>query len=294
MNLAALQTFVAIVETGSLVRASERLHVTQSTVTMRLKALEAELGQRVLNRQKSGVTLTPAGTKLLTYAQIMIGLWRQAKLEAGLPAGVHMICNFGCMPDLWPLGGKRIFDMIRARQPDIALSVYQGGPEMLDKWMAAGQIDLCLTRDPVARRGQMVLKLPGDELALFSDRPDTLVRSGSNYIFVDYGEDFRRSHGAEYHDAGTARTTFNAAGAALDYLLETGGSVYLPRSLVAARPDADRLHEITDAPLFASETYLLLPEAARQTWGWIADRFWQDVPGDRQDRDAGEGPSKGL
>ena len=271
MNLSALQTFLAIVETGSLVRASERLHVTQSTVTMRLKALEAELGQTVLNRQKSGVTLTPAGTKLLTYAQIMTGLWRQAKLEAGLPRGVNMICNFGCTPDLWTTGGKRIFDRIRARQPDIALSVYHGSPEMLDRWLAAGQIDLCLTRDPVARKAQTVLALPADQLALFSDRPDTPVRSGENYIFVDYGEDFRRSHGEEYHDAGTARTTFNAANAALDYLLEEGGSVYLPRSLVAARRDTARLFEITQAPLFELGTYLLLPEAARETWGWIAD-----------------------
>ena len=271
MNLAALQTFVAIVETGSLVRASERLHVTQSTVTMRLKALEAELGQTVLNRQKSGVTLTPAGTKLLNYAQIMIGLWRQAKLEAGLPTGVNMVCNFGCSPELWPIRGKRIFDMIRSRQPDIALSVYHGSPEILDRWMATGQIDLCLTRDPVARKGQTVMTLPADALALYSDRPDTPIRSGSNYIFVDYGEDFRRSHGEEYHDAGTARTTFNAAGAALDYLLEVGGSVYLPRSLVAIRPDADRLHEITDAPLFELGTYLLMPEAARDSWGWIAE-----------------------
>ncbi|WP_306045460.1 LysR family transcriptional regulator [Nioella sp. MMSF_3534] len=275
MNLAALQTFVAIVETGSLVRASERLHVTQSTVTMRLKALEADLGQTVLNRQKSGVTLTPAGTKLLNYAQIMIGLWRQAKLEAGLPTGVNMICNFGCTPELWPIGGKRIFDMIRARQPDIALSVYHGSPEVLDRWTATGQIDLCLTRDPVARKGQTVLPLPADELALYSDRPDTPVRSGSNYIFVDYGEDFRRSHGEEYHDAGTARTTFNAASAALDYLLEVGGSVYLPRSLVAVRTDATGLYEIADAPLFSLGTYLLMPESAKNTWDWIAGAFAQ-------------------
>ncbi|MGI3185903.1 LysR family transcriptional regulator [Nioella aestuarii] len=273
MNLAALQTFVAIVETGSLVRASERLHVTQSTVTMRLKALESELGQTVLNRQKSGVTLTPAGTKLLNYAQIMIGLWRQAKLEAGLPTGVNMICNFGCTPDLWPIGGKRIFDMIRARNPDIALSVYHGSPDVLDRWMAAGQIDLCLTREPVARKGQSVMALPADDLALYSDRPDTPVRSGSNYIFVDYGEDFRRSHGEEYHDAGTARTTFNSASAALDFLLEVGGSVYLPRSLVASRPDAARLHEISEAPLFELGTYLLMHETARNNWGWIVDGF---------------------
>ncbi len=78
MNIVVLQTFLAIVETGSLVRASEKLHVTQSTVTARLRLLEDEMRQPLLLRQKSGATLTPAGTKLLHYAEIMIGLWRQA------------------------------------------------------------------------------------------------------------------------------------------------------------------------------------------------------------------------
>ena len=53
MNITSLKTFLAIVETGSLVRASEKLHVTQSTVTARLKTLEDELGQILLTRQKS-------------------------------------------------------------------------------------------------------------------------------------------------------------------------------------------------------------------------------------------------
>ena len=44
MNITGLKTFVSIVETGSLVRASEQLNVTQSTVTARLRTLEQELG----------------------------------------------------------------------------------------------------------------------------------------------------------------------------------------------------------------------------------------------------------
>ncbi|MFN3211390.1 MAG: LysR family transcriptional regulator, partial [Roseovarius sp.] len=79
MNIAALHTFLAIVDNGSLVRASQVLNVTQSTVTARLHTLEDEIGQQLLNRQKSGTTLTPAGTRLLRYARVMTGLWRQAK-----------------------------------------------------------------------------------------------------------------------------------------------------------------------------------------------------------------------
>ena len=84
LNITGLQTFVSIVENGSLVRASEQLNVTQSTVTARLRTLEQEVGATLLHRQKSGVTLTASGTKLLGYAEIMIGLWHQARQETEL------------------------------------------------------------------------------------------------------------------------------------------------------------------------------------------------------------------
>ena len=63
MNLATLQTFLAILETGSLARASERLHVGQSTVTARLQKLEEDIGQTLFHRHKSGVSLTSSGLK---------------------------------------------------------------------------------------------------------------------------------------------------------------------------------------------------------------------------------------
>jgi DNA-binding transcriptional LysR family regulator len=53
MNLDALRTFLEVIETRSLVAASRRLHVTQSTVTARLNSLEEEIGQKLLHRGKS-------------------------------------------------------------------------------------------------------------------------------------------------------------------------------------------------------------------------------------------------
>ena len=77
MNPTDLRTFLAIAETGSLVRASERLSVTQSTVTARLRNLEDELGQKLFYRHKSGAKLTSAGVRFKRYAEAMASLWRQ-------------------------------------------------------------------------------------------------------------------------------------------------------------------------------------------------------------------------
>ena len=117
MNITSLETFVAIVDTGSLVRASERLHVTQSTVTTRLNALEEDLGQTLLHRQKSGAVMTLAGLKFKRYAEAMLDLWQKARSETALPGSVNHICNIGCIPDIWPYWGHRLFDHIRNTQP---------------------------------------------------------------------------------------------------------------------------------------------------------------------------------
>ena len=121
MNLTSLQTFLAILETGSLVRAADKLNVTQSTVTARLKTLEEELGQVLINRQKSGATLTPAGAKLMRYAPAITGLCRQAKNETGLPAGLTYACSFGCERDLWHGAGRAFFHYATSTQPELSL-----------------------------------------------------------------------------------------------------------------------------------------------------------------------------
>lgn len=64
MNLDLLRSFFAVIEQGSLNQAAERLHVSQSTLTRQMHALEHAVGGRLLERSSSGVALTAAGTRL--------------------------------------------------------------------------------------------------------------------------------------------------------------------------------------------------------------------------------------
>lgn len=269
MNITSLQTFLAIVDTGSLVRASEQMNVTQSTVTARLRTLEESLGQTLLNRQKSGATLTPAGTKLLRYARVMTGLWRQARFETGLPAGLSSVCTFGCDPGLWHGPGKAFFDGVVSGHPEMAVSVHQGDGRDLEEALRTGLVDVILTYDSVARGNQTVHPLPPEELVLYSDRRETPIKADPKYIFVDHGEDYRRAHAETYHDAGIARITFDSARWALEYLLERGGSAYLPRALAAPHVSAGDLFELTEAPVYLRKKTLIVNDTAAQNWDWF-------------------------
>lgn len=271
MNIVGLQTFVSIVETGSLVRASEQLNVTQSTVTVRLRTLEQELGATLLNRQKSGVKLTASGTKLLGYAEIMIGLWRQARQETAPPAGTDSVCNFGCDTDLWPDLGKYAFDDVNNGNPRMALSVWPGDQAGLYRMLNAGLLDLALTYRLVAPGDQTVYRLPPDELVLYATEPNRPVRFDPGYIFVDLGAEFRMQHALAFSDAGTARVSFGSAIWALSYMLEQKGTAYLPKRLALPHLQAGRLFEIKGAPTFQRSIFLIVNPKAALGWTWMPD-----------------------
>lgn len=269
MNLTELRTFLAIIETGSLARAAARLNVTQSTVTTRLKTLEAEVGQTLVHRQKSGASLTAAGVRLHRYASTISELWRQARQEIALPDAFDAVCNLACHPDLWPDLGKRMFDHIRAHHPGVALSVWHGSRADMEGWLADGLADLALTYWPSASQKQRVTELCADRLVLVSTRAGAPIRFDPTYVFVEAGEAFGRDHAAAYADAGTARISFGSAVLGLAHLLEHGGSAYLPLRIAKPHLAAGRLHRLEGAPEFQRKSFIVANASAISVWPWF-------------------------
>lgn len=71
LNWDDMRYFLALCRKNSLVSASNELRVTHSTVARRLTALEASLQTQLFHRNERGCTLTPAGEKLIDFAEQM-------------------------------------------------------------------------------------------------------------------------------------------------------------------------------------------------------------------------------
>ncbi len=268
MNLTALETFLAIIDTGNLVRAAEKLHVSQSTVTTRLQSLERELGAPLLNRQKSGVELTEAGRRFRHHAEVMLELWGQAIQDVALPDSVEVVASIGCHADLWQGPGRALFDAIRTEHETAALTVLPGDQTEIERLLRTGLVDIALTYEVAVQHNQTIRSLRPERLVLVSDRPESPMRFDPKYIYVESGEDFRRRHAAAYSDAGTARLSFGRAEWALGELLTSGGSAYLPERLVASHLQSGQLHRVASAPEFTRNSYLVMSERA-SSWNWL-------------------------
>ena len=97
-----LRSFVAIVDTGSMLNASEKVFVTQSALSLQIKRLEELLQQPLFHRDGRRLTLTPSGDLMLDYARKVLNLHDEAvaAVAAGNfagPARIGMVQDFAEM-----------------------------------------------------------------------------------------------------------------------------------------------------------------------------------------------------
>lgn len=269
MNLSELRTFLSIVETGSLVRASEALNVTQSTVTARLKTLEDTVGQTLINRSKSGATLTAAGMRLLRYADTISELWRQAQQEASLPEELSGVCNLACETDLWPGLGERFFVNLQNRYPATAISVWLGSQSDVAEWLGSGRSDIAFTYRAAISPRQSQIELTPDQLTLVATHHDSLGRGDAGYVFVEGGQDFGRDHASAFTNAVSPRLSFGTATMGLQHLLRAGGSAYVPLRMVADAVSDGSMFTVPSAPVFERRVYLTSNKSAEKNWNWF-------------------------
>ena len=269
MNFSVISTFLAIAENGQLNRAAEQLHVTQSTITARLNNLEDELGQTLFHRRKSGAELTSAGFRFQRYAQLMVDTWRQARQETALSAEIDTTFNLGCQADLWPGLGADMFGFLHDNHSEVAISAWPGDQSELERWLGSGLVDAVLSYSPSLRENRVQHRFSSDRLMLVSTRPRELMRWDPDYIYVDGGEEFRKSHAASYPDGNTPTVTLASATWAREYLLNKGGSGYLPLRLIETDIAAGRFHPVAGAPEFDRSIYFVVNDEATRRWQWL-------------------------
>lgn len=109
MDLDTMKSIVAIAEKGSISKAARHLHITQSALSRRIKALEDRYGYQFLERSGRPGCLTPAGKVLLDRAQGFLRIERELMrdLEAlAQKGGIAFVCTT-------PFGVSYLTDVLR-------------------------------------------------------------------------------------------------------------------------------------------------------------------------------------
>ena len=259
MDIELARTFLEVVESGSFIEAADRVHVTQSTVSMRIRKLEEQLGKALFERSKSGAVLTPAGAQFHRYALTLVRVWEQARLEVSLPPGYEAALTVGGQVSLWDEFLLGWLSNMRRNAPQIAVRAVFGFSGVLLQRLIEGSLDIGVMYRPESRPGFSVEMLFEEGLVLVSSEPEVSGASDHEYIYVDWGPEFRTDHALHFPELSTPGVYMELGSLGLRYLLMRPCSGYFPRRLVQASLDAGDLTLVPDAPVFTYPAYVVYP-----------------------------------
>lgn len=262
MDITLARTFLEIVAAGNFVRAAERLHVTQTAVSVRVQTLEALLGRKLFVRNKSGATLTQAGEQFMRYAPLLVQVWERARHQVAVPPGLRAVITVAGELALWDPFLTDWLVWMRRSAPQLGLRMQVGVPEGLMNLVSEGVIDIAVMYAPQHRPGLKIELLMKEKLVLVSSARGKSRKGKSDYVYVDWGPEFAAHHNLTYPERSNPGIYVDLGPLALQFILKAGGSGYFRQHAVAPYLREKRLSLVRGAPEFLYPAYAVYPEAA--------------------------------
>ncbi len=153
IELRHLRSLVAIAETGKMVWAAERVHLTQSALSHQMKALESHFGVDLFERTQSGLRFTQAGERLLRLARETLSAVGATERDLAALRGsgqgelrIVLECHT-CFDWLMP-----VLDIFRQRWPAIEVDLVSGFHSDPMRLLHAAKADLVIGARPKSAR----------------------------------------------------------------------------------------------------------------------------------------------
>ena len=162
-----MRCFIAVAEHLHFRRAAGQLNMTQPSLSLRIRALEREVGVTLLERDRRSVRLTEAGRAFLDQARVAVRSGTDAIARArgaargetgGLRFGFTALSAYADMPEL--------VQRFRLARPSVNIELVQGETSSLAASLLSDEIDIALLHPPLAVSGLRVKELPADEMVL--------------------------------------------------------------------------------------------------------------------------------
>jgi DNA-binding transcriptional LysR family regulator len=148
MDMRFLQSFVTVIESGSIADAARRLDLAPTTVAQQIKALEADLGSRLLVRAGRTVKPTVTGARIVEQAkELLHGVrdLRSAASDTGLPAGP---LRLGATPTVLMGLLPTLMRKWMHAHPTIQIYIEPGTSSLLLERVQAGHLDAAIVVHP--------------------------------------------------------------------------------------------------------------------------------------------------
>ncbi|MBB2483540.1 LysR family transcriptional regulator [Bacillus sp. APMAM] len=197
MEIQQLRAFLSVAQTKNFTKSAEILFISQSTVTMRIKALEQSLGKKLFERDNRQVLLTPAGKDLLAYAKRIVELVNEGERKVSMEETFEDSLVVGSLHSLWDYLLFPIMKEFQAKYPRTALRFITGHSWDIVQQILDGIIDFGIVLIPPTHSEIEVLPFKKEEIRLvtnvdhyFTNEIDLANLRNLPYIHMDWGPSY--------------------------------------------------------------------------------------------------------
>ncbi|NIF45548.1 LysR family transcriptional regulator, partial [Burkholderia sp. Tr-862] len=268
MNIPLLETFRAVVQEGSALRAAERLGCTQSNVTARLRQLEESLDAPLFDRNGKRLVLNDAGRRLIPYCDRILRLVDEAT-QVVRETPIARSFRLGSMESTAATRLPALAAALKERDPALGLVVQIGSePELADA-LLRGRIDAALTARALVRPGLRYEPAFAEDMVLVSaaaltrrqllaDNTVRLLAFHEGCPYRSIAEHWLKARGFAIESV----SSFGTFGAILGCVAAGMGVAILPKRITTEHVARKELRAYAFDDLGSVTTYLVTPDDA--------------------------------
>ncbi len=162
MDINRVRYFTTFADTGSLVKASEILHISQPALSKALKTLESEVGLNLLEADGRGLKLTAAGKRFRDESAPLLNDWLNIskKVRDHQTWKPSKIASFEVFTTYF-LG--HVLNYVELEN----LELHELGPGRMEQAVADGRVDLAITYNPVPKAGVDFIEVSKIKMGVF-------------------------------------------------------------------------------------------------------------------------------
>lgn len=258
MNLEWLDTFLDLLETRNFNRTAERLGTTQSTVSMRVRALETAVGARLFQRGRAGATPTASGVRFEQHARALKAAWNYARNDAGtlenFDGMLRVSAQFSLMRTLLLDWAGALY----TARDRVALHIEADYSAQIVSDLAAGTVDIGVLFAPKFQPDLKVEEIGTERFVMVSTEATRLAEvRPERYIHTGYTSYFDRRHAEVLPQFARPSMIVGYEELAVAFLQRFGGTTYLPAYLHAQQVQAGLdVSLVDDAPEILQPVYV--------------------------------------
>ncbi len=156
MDIEALRSFLAFVETGSFTRAAKQVHRTQSAISMQMKKLEQDINKSLFEKSGRQLVLSQDGQVFAGYAKQLVHLHDDTlnKMHAEAPS---TLVRLGCPDDYAESVLPALVTHLHTLWPNLDLQIICAPTPRVKLMLDSGHLDMgMITRSPNSEEGHLL------------------------------------------------------------------------------------------------------------------------------------------